>query len=112
MEKAIRKLLSVLLSVAMLLSLVPGIGLTASAVSVAEEWTTDITVTETRTINGNVLADLDITLTIAEGVTLTVNGRVIASGMTLTAAGGGTLVVNGVNGPNGTDHDPVGGVYN
>ena len=111
-NKLTKKLLSALLALAMLLSLVPAASLTASAVSVAEEWTTDITVTETRTINGNVLVNSDITLTIAEDVTLTVNGRVIASGMTLTADGGGTLVVNGVNGPNGTDHNPVGGVYN
>ena len=49
----------------------------------------------------------DATLTINEGVTVTVSGGINANGHTLTVNGAGMLTVTGTNGANGTD----GGMY-
>ncbi|MBO4853745.1 MAG: hypothetical protein J5482_01175 [Oscillospiraceae bacterium] len=128
------KALSLLLALVMLLSLVPAAGLTAFASGAAEQWTTDITVTESRTINGHVSITADITLTINEGVTLTVEDSLEAPAHTITVNGKGTLDVTGsaeycailgnlvvdgatVNakggsGKNGADNNPPEGIYN
>ncbi len=69
-------------------------------------WSGEIPFTETATINSDVTVSADTTLTIAEGVTVTVNGTINAEGKTLTVAGKGALVVNGANGNKGDDGEP------
>ena len=65
-------------------------------------WTENSTIADDLTISSAVTVSADITLTIPEGKTLTVNGGINATGYTLTVKGAGTLNVTGTNGANGS----------
>ena len=95
------KALSWLLSLAMALSLLPGLSGTARAVS-GTEWNGNQTVS-TDTSAEYVYLTADVTLTIETGVTLTVTGGIDATDHTLTVEGAGTLVVTGEDGSDGSD---------
>ena len=92
-----------MLSLAMMLGMLSGMGLTAYAKDDPSEWSSDKSFTAAGTfeepLGVNVTAD--ITLTLAEGVTLTVSNGINASGHTLTVKGAGTLIVTGKNGTDG-----------
>ena len=94
-QKTAKKLLIVLLSLALALGLMPGMRLTAHAANTT--WSESFTA-EGRSIHGGVTVSNDITVTIPEGVKLSVYGGIDASGRTLTVEGGGTLNVMGVPG--------------
>ena len=106
-HKTGRKLLSFLLTLAMLVGLVPGMGLTAYAAEATTltaettTWSEDCTITDNVTITGNVTVTADITLTIPEDKTLTVNGNINAEGKTVTVSGKGNLIVTGADGTSG-----------
>ena len=76
-----------------------------TAQGIANTWSEATSYSETQTLNGGVAVTADITLTIAEGATLTVNGGINATGHTLTVAGKGTLVVTGADGEDGDYYD-------
>ena len=70
------------------------------ATDYAATWSEDQTIDSTQTIIGTIAVTDDITLTIEEGVTLTVNGGIDANPdfttpHTLTVEGGGELIVKG-----------------
>jgi len=127
-QKTGRKLLSFLFALAMVVGLVPGMGLTAYAAFWDGDDTPTITITESQTINESVnIYNANITLTINPGVTLTINadevrGGITAKGQTLTVTGGGKLVVKaadnnsvggtGGNGDNATSSAAPGGQGN
>ena len=105
-EKLGRKLLSFLLTLAMVVGLMPGMGLTAYAETLDNEstiWSENSVIAGDVTINNNVTVNADITLTIPEGKTLTINGQsdyvsyaaiYCDNNSILTVSGGGTLIVN------------------
>ena len=97
--KTKKRFLSILLSLALVLVLVPGMSLTAFAAT--QTWGGNVT--KEGSINGGVDVTADITLTIESGKTLTITGGINATGHTLTVAGEGTLIVKGSNGSNGSN---------
>ena len=104
-HKARTKALSWLLSLVMILSLVPGVSIPAYAATLTNSsttWSEDSTIEDNVTIGGKVSVTANMTLTIPEGKTLTVNGGINANGHTLTVDGAGTLNVTGANGGNGS----------
>ena len=72
-------------------------GLSVTVHAEAVSWSADQSFTADATFSDGVIITADITVTIAEGKTLTVNGGIDASGHTLTVAGKGKLSVNGKN---------------
>ena len=106
MKQNARKLASWLLTLAMCLSMVPAFSLSALADAAvlnggSTTWSVDSTIESNVEITGNVSVHSSMTLTIPEGKTLTVNGRINTGNNTLTVAGAGELIVNGANGANG-----------
>ncbi len=98
-----RKLLSFLLTLAMVMGLVPGMGLTAYASSYEDKtWSENQTITGNAVIGKLTVTD-DITVTIAEDVTVTVYYGINATGHTLTVKGPGKLIINGATGSNGVE---------
>ena len=101
-----KKPLSILLTLALVLGLLPWTVMPARAearelTSSTTEWSGECTVSsEDVTISGNVTVTADTVLTIAEGKTLTVNGTITVGGGsgTLTVKGPGKLAINGGNG--------------
>lgn len=102
-HKARTKALSWLLSLAMVLSLLPGMSLTAYAAELATDTTTwensDYVVPAGGvTISGHITVNGRVKLTLTEGTTLTANaGITLSDGATLNVSGTGTMVVNGSN---------------
>ena len=98
-----RRFLSILLSLALALGLMPAMSLTAYAAGPAiindntKAWSGDSTINQQVEINGEVTVSADMTLTIPETYTLKVNGGINAKGKTLTVTGPGTLDVFGLN---------------
>ena len=99
------KLLSVLLTLAMLAGLLPWGVLPARAEGGAAHWSGVVSVTEDTTLSLGAVLDADTTLTVAKKVTLTVNGGVDCGGYTLTVSGTGSVVVNGDTGGAGVSGD-------
>ena len=105
-QKLGRKLLSFLLTLALVVGLVPVLGMTAYAETLNSEsttWSENSVIAGDVTINNNVTVNADITLTIPEGKTLTINGQsdyvsyaaiYCDNDSILTVSGGGTLIVN------------------
>jgi hypothetical protein len=112
-SKTKTKALSWLLCLAMLMSLVAGMSLTAQAAAERDEWSNDKSFTAAGEFTAPLGVDVtaDITLTLGEGVKLTVSNGINANGHTLTIEGKGTLVVTGTNGNNGKDAVPPSGIY-
>ena len=78
--------------------------------STSTTWNKNATITDNLiTIDDKVTVTADITLTIPEGKTLTVNGGIDAGEYTVTVAGKGMLVVTGTNGTEGTNGTSNGG---
>ena len=71
------------------------------------DWTGGTYTATTNEELGAITVGADATLTINEGVTVTVSGGINANGHTLTVKGAGMLTVTGTNGTNGAD----GGMY-
>ena len=71
------------------------------------DWTGGTYTATTNEELGAITVGADATLTINEGVTVTVSGGINANGHTLTVNGAGTLTVTGTNGDKGAD----GGMY-
>ena len=93
-RKTRSKLLSFLLTLAMVIGFMPGMTLTAHAASLtgtSTTWSENCVVTEDVTIDDVVKVSGNITLTVTEGNTLTVNGGIDATEYTLTVSGKGTL---------------------
>ena len=88
------------------LSLTLALLLTAATGAWAQ-WTGGTYTATTNEELGAITVGADATLTINEGVTVTVSGGINANGHTLTVNGAGMLTVTGTNGANGTD----GGMY-
>ncbi|MBR0228164.1 MAG: Ig-like domain-containing protein [Clostridia bacterium] len=112
MKHRSKRFLSILLTLALVLGLLPGMSLTAYAATLdssSTTWSEDSTIESDMTISSGVTVSADITLTIPAGKTLTVNGGINANGHTLTVNGAGTLTVNGANGANGADSDGMRG---
>lgn len=80
------RLLSFVLTLAMVVGLVPAVPTPAYA---AATWSGEVPISSTDTIDVGVTLNADITLTIAEGATLTVNGGINAGSYTLTVEGTG-----------------------
>ena len=105
-QKTGRRLLGVLLMLAMVAGLLPGMGMTAKAATLdsnSATWSEDSTISDDVTINGGVTVTDSITLTIPENTTLTVNGGINTNGHTLTVTGTGTLSVTGAKGADGNN---------
>ena len=98
------RFLGILLSFALMLTMMPVLGLSQTAYAAGETWSESFT-TDGGTIDGGVYVTADITLTIPDGITLNVNGG-ISGGKTLTVEGKGTLIINGMNGSDNDGHDP------
>ena len=98
------RFLGILLSFALMLTMMPVLGLSQTAYAAGETWSESFT-TDGGTIDGGVYVTADITLTIPDGITLNVNGG-ISGGRTLTVVGKGTLIINGMNGSDNDGHDP------
>ena len=78
--------------------------------STSTTWNKNATITDNLiTIDNKVTVTANITLTIPEGKTLTVNGGIDAGEYTVTVAGKGMLVVTGTNGTEGTNGTSNGG---
>ena len=76
------------------------------------QWTGGTYTATTNEELGAITVGADATLTINEGVTVTVSGGINANGHTLTVNGAGTLTVTGTNGTNGansSEYDGGGG---
>ena len=99
-----KRFLGILLSFALMLTMMPVLGLSQMAYAADETWSESFT-TNGGTIDGDVYVNADITLTIPDGITLNVNGG-ISGGRTLTVKGKGTLIINGMNGSDNDGHDP------
>lgn len=69
--------------------------------TVSDTWDEDFTYSGDKPFVGNINVTNDITLTIPEGKTLTVNGTINATGKTLTVKGKGNLLVTGDKGAEG-----------
>lgn len=67
------------------------------------DWTGGTYTATTNEELGAITVGADATLTINEGVTVTVSGGINANGHTLTVNGAGTLTVTGTNGANGAN---------
>ena len=105
-HKARTKALSWLLSLAMLLSLIPGMSIpafAAEAITLTAETTTwengDYVVPAGGlTISGHITVNGTVNLTLTEGTTLTANaGITLSDGATLNVSGEGAMTVNGTN---------------
>ncbi len=105
MRIKMKRFLGILLSLALVLGLMPGMSMTAYAATldnVSTTWSENSDIVDNVTINNNVTVDADITLTIPAGKTLTINGQsdydsiavINDNSHTLTVSGGGTLIVN------------------
>ncbi|MBR1855129.1 MAG: Ig-like domain-containing protein, partial [Lachnospiraceae bacterium] len=77
--------------------------------TVGATWSEDITLSADVVIDGNVNVTNDITLTIPDGKTLTVNGTIDATGHTVTAKGTGNMVVTGAEGYDGANSSSTNG---
>ena len=106
-QKTGRKLLSFLLTLAMVVGLMPGMSLTAQAAeatTLTAETTTwengDYVVpAEGVTISGHITVNGTVNLTLTEGATLTANtGITLGDNAKLNVSGEGEMVVNGSNG--------------
>lgn len=91
------RVFGILLSLALMLTMMPALSQTAYAYDYAETWSKDQTVSTSREINGDVSVTNDIILRIAKGATLTVEGVIYAPGKKVTVKGPGKLVVNAPN---------------
>jgi len=89
-----KKLVSLLLTLALFLTLAPALGGSAKA-TVGTSWSGTVTADATETVSSVTLSG-DTTLTINKGVTLTVNNGIGTGDHTLTVAGPGKLVVTGM----------------
>lgn len=105
-HKTRTKALSWLLSIAMLLSLVPGVSIpayaTEAAALTAETTTWEngnyVVSADTVTIGSHITVNGTVNLTLTEDTTLTANaGITLSDGATLNVSGEGTMVVNGSN---------------
>ena len=102
--KHIQKLRKLLLTLAMVIGLMPGMSLTAQAASteLTEETTTwengDYVVPADGVTIGHITVSGTVNLTLTEGATLTANaGITLSDGATLNVSGKGTMAVNGSN---------------
>ena len=103
-KKLGRKILGVLLTLAMIIGLMPRMSMTAYAIAPEDAtWSANQSITENTDI-GKLTVKTNITVTIAEGKTVTVHFGIDASDHTLTVAGAGTLVVKGKEGNKGNDN--------
>ena len=102
-HKTRTRVLSWLLSLAMVLSLLPGMSLTVYAATLdssSTTWSEDSTIADDMEIYGKVTVTNDITLTIPKDKKLTVYGGIDIGQNTLTVAGYGWLEVYGQGGNN------------
>ena len=98
-----KRLLGILFGLALVLAIMPTQGMTVpvyadSDTDHTEHWSGNQTITDSRSIENGVTLEQSVTLTIAEGKKLTVNGSIFtksSENFTLTVEGQGTLVVNG-----------------
>ena len=95
----------ILLSLALVFGMMPMLGVPVFAEDAPETWSTNNTFSTDQTFDTGVKVTSDITLTIDEEKTVTVNGGIDATGHTLTVTGGGTLIVKGADGNAGANHD-------
>ncbi|MBR3273351.1 MAG: fibronectin type III domain-containing protein [Clostridia bacterium] len=109
-----RRVLSILLCLALAVGLTPVLSLTAFAASQnvitgsSTTWSGDSTINSDEVkINSEVTVNADMTLTIPTGCKLTVTGGINAKDKTLTITGTGTLVVEGVKSNTGVMGDAV-----
>ncbi len=100
-HKTRTRALSWLLSLAMVLSLMPGLSSTAKAKAAEDAtWSENQNITADAHI-GKLTVTANVTVTIAEDKTVTVYSGVDATGHTLTVEGPGTLIINGAKGSDG-----------
>ena len=106
MKRTKRKITTLLMSLVLVLSLVAPMlpAMSMKVYAAAEDWSTDQNFETDVTVDGGVIIRRNITLTIAEGVTVTVNGG-IDTVSTVTIKGKGQLIVNGSKGNDGVDLD-------
>lgn len=97
-----KKLMSFLLAGAMILStlsgVMPGATMRVQAEDLREKWGADQVFDETAEFENGILLDQDVTVTLEDGVALTVEGGIITNGHTLTVKGDGSLEVKGIDG--------------
>lgn len=97
-----KKLMSFLLTTAMVFSTlsgaVPGVSMRVQAEDLRENWSADQVFDETAEFENGILLDQDVTVTLEDGVALTVEGGIITNGHTLTVKGDGSLEVKGIDG--------------
>jgi len=89
--------LSILLSFVTVLGLMPGMRTTAYAEEL-EPWSQDMNFRTSERFGGVLRILNNITVTISEGKTVTVEGAINTEGHTLTVSGKGQLIVKGYNG--------------
>ena len=104
MKRTKRKITTLFMSLMLVLSLVAPMmpAMSMKVYAAAEEWNTDQNFETDVTVDGGVIIRRNITLTIAEGVMVTVNGG-IDTNSTVTIKGKGHLIVNGSKGDDGVD---------
>ncbi len=103
-----RRLLGFLLTLAMVVGLMPGMGLKAYAATIdssSTTWSEDSIIADDVEIYGKVTVTNNITLTIPKDKVLTVYGGIDIGSYTLTVEGYGWLHVHGQGGNNGNDVD-------
>ena len=93
-----KRLFGILLSFALMLTMMPVLGLSQTAYAADPvEWGADTSFDSDASFEDGVNVTADITITIAEGKTVTVENGINAQGKTLTVEGKGNLIVNGSN---------------
>ena len=102
MKQHKKRIFGILLSFAMMLTMMPVLGLGQTAYADADTWSANKSFDSDASFESRVDVTNDITITIAEGKTVRVEKGIYAGGKTLTVEGKGNLIVNGINSPYGS----------
>ena len=102
MKSMKKRFFGILLSFAMMLTMMPVLGLGQTAYADADTWSANKSFDSDASFESGVDVTNDITITIAEGKTVRVENGIYAWGKTLTVEGKGNLIVNGCNSNSGS----------
>lgn len=102
MKQYKKRIFGILLSFALMLTMMPVLGLSQTAYADADTWSANKSFDSDASFESGVDVTNNITITIAEGKTVRVEKGIYASGKTLTVEGKGNLIVSGSNSPYGS----------